>query len=225
MIHHIISSISPRSFMRKSALLCLATLLSGFVSAHPHSWISLTSDFVINDDAKLVQIRQRWIFDAFYSALTLDDISKTYPDRSMGLEVQASDMVKHLASVDYFSHLQVGDAVMDIPRPNKWHLSTMALGDEEVLIFEMHFDVPATKLTDETIQWSVYDPTYYVSMNHESVEYVRLVNDSVLECEPTLKQGEPTDEQIMYAASLDKTQTDSSGLGQYFAQQITVTCF
>jgi ABC-type uncharacterized transport system substrate-binding protein len=211
--------------MRKSALLCLATLLSGFVSAHPHSWISLTSDFVINDDAKLVQIRQRWIFDAFYSALTLDDISKTYPDRSMGLEVQASDMVKHLASVDYFSHLQVGDAVMDIPRPNKWHLSTMALGDEEVLIFEMHFDVPATKLTDETIQWSVYDPTYYVSMNHESVEYVRLVNDSVLECEPTLKQGEPTDEQIMYAASLDKTQPDSSGLGQYFAQQITVTCF
>jgi len=198
--------------------LCLST-------AHPHSWVGLTSDFVINENSELIEIRQRWIFDAFYSALTLDDLRKQFPDEVLALKFQSDQIVENLESKNYFSNLVVNEKSIPIKAPYKWHMSSIKVEDEELLILEMLFKIIPTSLNQGIIDWAVYDPTYYVSMQHETVEYVRIINNSSSECEPALIQASPTDEQAMYAASLDKTDKASGGLGNVFAQKARITCY
>lgn len=209
----------------RAGLSAFLLVFSSFLFAHPHSWVNLTSDFVIDENNQLVEVRQRWIFDAFYSALTLDDLRKQFPSDDIGLRVFGDDVVNNMASVNYFSNLSQAGKIIPLGLPYKWHFSTFKLGDEELLVAEMLFRVSNTPLLNASIEWSVYDPTYYVDMRHDDIEKIRIINLSTSECQPELLEPDPTDDQIMYAASLDKTQTNSTGLGQIFAQKVTLSCF
>lgn len=211
-------------FLRAGLSACLL-VFSSFLFAHPHSWVNVTSDFVINENDALVEVRQRWIFDAFYSAITLDDLRKQFPTDAMALKVFSDDVVNNMERVNYFSHLKQGARNIPITRPYKWNLSTFKIGDEELLVLEMLFKVPETPLTVSSIEWSVYDPTYYVDMRHDDIDKIRILNIGTSECQPELEEPNPTDEQILYAASLDVNQKDTAGLGQVFAQKVTLSCF
>ncbi len=213
--------------MNLKPLLPLALCLICSTSfAHPHRWVNLTTDFVINETEQLIEVRQRWIFDELYSAYTLADLRAGYGDElDEGLAELGNQMVNNMLAVRYFSHLLVGEENVDLVRPSKHHLTAVKVNDVEVMILEMHFPIPAQSLNARPISWSVYDPEYYVDMRHERVDNIRLVNNSTMECSPELQEGEPTKEQIQYAASLDKNQQASDGLGKYFAETVRLECF
>lgn len=211
-------------FIVRCFQLLLLTTLSA-VHAHPHAWINLTSDFVINESSELVEVRQRWIFDVFYSALTLDDLRKQNPDFNLALKDHSNLIVENLMAVNYFSHLSLSGKNTPLGKPYDWQLSSAKIDGDELMILEMRFNVTPTSMLENKIEWSVYDPTYYVSMTHDTVELVRIFNSSSSECEPELIEPNPTDEQVMYAASLDKTQKSTDGLGELFAQRTKVSCY
>jgi len=48
--------------------------------------------------------------------------------------------------------------------------------------------------------------------------------DAPTGCAFELKQPDPDPEQVVLAASLDKTQTAGNGLGGYFAEEVFLTC-
>lgn len=209
-----------------NALFLLSVLLVGSsASGHPHVWVSLTSDFVIDEQANLVAIRQRWIFDALYSALTLHDIRSELGEDSAALRAHSNRMVEHMATTDYFSHIKMAGQPITLPKPEKWHLSTATLDDEELMILEMHFPLTPRAITDGPLQWQVYDPSYYVAMEHYEPNHVRIFNNSSAECQPEIVAGTPTDAQILLASALDRTQQSPDGLGKYFAQTVTIECF
>lgn len=193
-------------------------------SLHPHSWINLTTDFVIDDNEQLIQVRQRWIFDEFYSAMMLADLDREFPDRTLALSEHSRGMLKSLGEHGYFSHLVIGGERIALQKPVKHRLQTVSLDGADMLMLEMHFDLDGYA-ADQTISWKVYDPTYYVSMRHDDVSLVRLINDSALECMPSLIEPNPTEEQRAYASSLDQNQTETDGLGKLFAQEVQVQCF
>lgn len=198
---------------------------TSWVQAHPHSWVNLTAEFEINEQGELVGVHQRWIFDAFYSALTIADLQSEGSDFDTALNGLKADMVFHLNNVGYYSHLQVGKEAKALGFPNKSDLYTVKAADQELLILEFRWALAATELAEKTVQWQVFDPTFYVDMRYDSVEQVVINNRSSNECQPTLIESNPTDEQRAYAASLDKSQTETTGLGQLFAQTVTVQCF
>lgn len=190
---------------------------------HPHSWINLTTDFVIDEFEQLTQIRQRWIFDEFYSAMMLADLDRQFPDREMALTAHGNGMLTSLSEHGFFSHLKLTGTDKALPFPKEHQLSVVTTQKSDMLVLEMVFDLSATPISD--LSWQVYDPTYYVSMRHDDVSRVRIHNRSALECMPTLIEPDPTDEQILFASSLDQTQTETDGLGRVFAQEVRVQCF
>lgn len=194
--------------------------------AHPHSWVSLTSDFVINTDGNLAELRQRWVFDPFYSALTTADLRTDYGDNlRIGLDIHGELIIDNLEAQNYFSHMLYQEQDNGLTRPVDHKLSVISIEDDEILVLEMTFDLASESISaQKSFQFSVYDPTYYVDMRHESESFIRLHNQSSLECGFEILDANPSEEQIEYASSLDKTETDTVGLGEVFAQYVEVTC-
>ncbi|EAR08819.1 DUF1007 family protein [Reinekea blandensis] len=208
----------------KRLLLMVCCLWPTTALLHPHSWINLTTDFVIDDQEQLAQVRQRWIFDEFYSAMMLADLDREYPTRELALLAHGNDMIASLSQHGFFSHLVLAQNQHALPSPAEHQLSVVTTQEADMLVLEMVFDLSSTPLPVSELSWQVYDPTYYVSMRHDDVERIRIHNRSSLECMPNLIEPNPTEEQMNYASSLDQTQKDTDGLGRLFAQKVIVQC-
>ena len=62
------------------ALLCsLALMIPGkLLIAHPHNWINVSTHFVLDDQNRLVMIKQSWEFDGIYSMITAADLKNSF---------------------------------------------------------------------------------------------------------------------------------------------------
>ena len=95
-------------------------------------------------------------------------------------------------------------------------------------LYEQHV-VHNAKMTtfsgwDMPMHYAIYDPTYYIEMVHaETDQAITLVN-APGGCRAAMKQPNPDPEQIMLAASLDRTQSAGDGLGRFFAEDVSLTC-
>ena len=90
-----------------STLFVLLTILPLRVDAHLHSWITLKTEFMLDEKGRLTELQQHWEFDVYFSMMTLADIMNEYEDQKKGLEQLAKDMVNNLRSYDYFSELNI----------------------------------------------------------------------------------------------------------------------
>ncbi len=195
------------------------------VQAHPHNWIALNSSFVLDDRARLVQVNQRWEFDFYYSLMTHADLLKQYGNEELGLRATAADMIKNLESYQYFSTLKLNGSPIELGVPDEYQLSTMNVEGQLILVLEMTFDIETeTKIENKTLSWQVYDPTYYIAMNHATEKNIKIISGNATECSTKLELPQPTDDQIDYAQSLDQTQNNTDGLGASFAETAFINC-
>ncbi len=207
-------------------LLAITATITCKAIAHPHSWIALSSEFILDERGNLVEIRQRWDFDIFYSMMTMADMMNEYRDQEVGLKKLADQMIRNLESYGYFSRLHLDSDEMPLSKPNHYVLQTKTEEGEQVLSLEMRFKIaPPSSVEGKVINWSVYDPTYYIHMAHNELNAIRVNGGNATECSKAIDFPEPSDEIIEYAASLDRTQRDTQGLGDYFAEQVTIQCF
>lgn len=215
----------PRAWLRLFILPSLLLFFTPAVQAHPHNWITLDSQFVLAEGARLVQIKQRWEFDVYYSMMTLADMRNEYDDASVGLRSLASQMIDNLAEHHYFSSLRINNADATLGAPSDYRLSVSKKEGQDTLVLEMSFDLPGKpKLSGGALSWRVFDPTYYIAMMHINESNVGLINLSTSECEKQLSIPEPSEELLGYAESLDRSQTDTDGLGANFAETVLIQC-
>ena len=196
------------------------------IEGHPHNWIALNSEFILDRDQRLVEIRQRWEFDALYSAITLDNMRREYGDEKRGLVGFAEKFVTNLKYYNYFTQFNIDGTSIDLPKPGSYQLKRIIRNDQSVLELEMHFRMenPLT-LQDQILSWSVYDPTYYIAMAHYDVNDVVIRGDTASQCKKDLIESTPSNDMIQYAQSLDRNQKNTEGLGINFAQQVRINCF
>ncbi|KZX78591.1 hypothetical protein A3715_34085 [Oleiphilus sp. HI0009] len=191
--------------------------------AHPHSWIDVQTTLTLDADGNLIEITQLWEFDEVYSRIALETVTKEYENEMLGLEMLAQDMVTNLKPYKYFSSLQLDK--IDIPLSKPVYAKFEPYSEQGKLKLKQifAFDTPV-KLAGQAITWSVFDPTYYVAMNHHSADAVNVIANEKTRCAKQFKLPSPTQEDIDYAASLDQTQRDSDGLGQLFSERVTIQC-
>lgn len=157
--------------------------------------------------------------------LTLAHVKNTHESEQIGLVLMAEQMSENLSGYDYFSNLIIDGNRIDIPiaehanLPVESHppISVMTLDLE--LKFQQPLDIVGKKVT-----WSVFDPTYYIAMNHKSVGDISITNTGNAECGKELFIPTALAETIAYADSLDKSQRNTDGLGNKFAERVYVTC-
>ncbi|KZY66329.1 MULTISPECIES: DUF1007 family protein [unclassified Oleiphilus] len=215
-----------KAFSIRAFVFALLSSLSSTVAlAHPHNWISIKTQFLVDADNRLIEIQQSWEFDAIYSMITSASLKNAYDDETVGLKLMAEDMRKNLARHNYFSNLIVDGNNIDIPRANQASLRIEPQPPVSfmTLDFTIRFENPIN-LDGKKVVWSVYDPTYYIAMNHKSVDDISIVGGLNLECGKDLVIPNPTEETIAYANSLDQSRRDTDGLGDQFAERAVIQC-
>ena len=194
--------------------------------AHPHNWVTVRSEFELNDKGELVSITQIWRFDFFFSAMLIAETANEWQQPlPRALELEARRMVGNLEPYQYFSALSVNEHDFRLPVPDRYALQVVRSGEQDFLELTMHFRPEQRPMfAGKDVRWSVYDPTYYIAYSHEHADNVTIRHSPALRCNTQLKLPKLSEELIAYAFSLDQNQRDTDGLGLAFAEKILMRC-
>jgi len=69
------------------------SVLAGQAAAHPHGWIDVRVNVVVDNEERLVAFEQQWKMDPFYSIALIEELELLAPDnRDEALALMAEEM-------------------------------------------------------------------------------------------------------------------------------------
>ena len=104
-------------------ILLFTIVCSSHLSAHPHSWINLKTEFILDEQGRISGLTQHWEFDVYYSMMTYADMMNDYGNEQQGLLKLGQAMVNSLKDYDYFSELKINNHTIQLGIPYDQTLS------------------------------------------------------------------------------------------------------
>ncbi|MEK9570400.1 MAG: DUF1007 family protein [Paracoccaceae bacterium] len=197
-----------------------ATSLST-AEAHPHMWIDLKSEIIIQDQTLVSAIYQEWLFDDFFSASLIEEASQNPKGREVGIKAVVEEILDNLEPHDYFTLINV----------NGKKISSNPIKSFEVDVREnrvwVSFSLPISKEVDiaaQSLAYSVFDPTFYIEMLHFEGETVSFTGDVPTSCSTKIKQPNPSTEAVLLSRSPDLDKVPNQSIGRLFAETVVVNC-
>jgi len=188
-------------------------------AAHPHSWIDLKIGVLFDGTGKITGLQEDWLFDEVYTTYILDSFAKGEALTPARFAAIAQKIMGNLKDYDNFTKAKTNGkplALGGIAAPG-----AALRGHRFALTFTATFAHP---VAPKGFAYEIYDPTYYIEMLHaEGKDPIRLVG-APAGCKPHIAKPTPSMDAIVRASSLDKTQTTDTGLGELFAEKVTISC-
>ena len=151
----------------------LGLLFAGEAQAHPHIWVTVSSDLVYAADGSVVAMRHAWAFDEMSSAFIIRDAAITRKDR-LAREDFASLARAHVDSLkqlDYFTNVKANGINLKFGEPADYRFE-LGAG-----VLTLHFTLPfQSTAKTPTLEVAVYDPSYFVDISLIDEDPVVLVN-------------------------------------------------
>jgi len=218
-------ALDPIVFRRRLLCLCFAVLVlapATPLSAHPHAWIDLEVTLLFSDDGDVVGLTQTWVFDRAYSAYATEGFDANGDGVLAADELTAlrEGNLESLADYDYFTRIRQGGA--DVPIRLADARSSEMRGGRLTMTFTTE-PLVALDTTAGTLEYAVYDPTFFVEITHRAsggIVLARAPDDCVTDKETP----EPNPQLIAAALALDVDETPESDLGVHFAEWVRITC-
>jgi ABC-type uncharacterized transport system substrate-binding protein len=221
-----------RSTVRTSTIRFLLPLLivacaavTTDVQAHPHVWVTMTTELVYAPDGSATAIRHAWTFDDMFSAFATQGIAARVKGQFTRAELQplAQTNIDSLKEYAYFTYLKIdGRTQKDaFSKPTGSWLDYDPKGTVLTLHFTLPFKKPA-KARRLTVE--IYDPEFFIDFGFADKNPVKLVG-APPQC--MLTDEKPTDGFFSSTFKLDKsfmTSEANIGMGMNFANKISVTC-
>ena len=203
------------------AAFCAAAAFAAPAQAHPHVWVTVTSQVIYDSKGEATGIRQAWKFDDMYSTFAVEGL----PQKTKGVFTReelaplAEVNMTTLKDSDYFTFAKIGGKDVGFADPSDYWLDYK----DEVLTlnFTLPFKAPQ-KTKDLSIE--VYDPTYFVDFGFAEKDAVALVG-APAQCKAVIHKPKGASaapgQQLMSDA---QAMTMMDNWGQNFASKIAVTC-
>jgi ABC-type uncharacterized transport system substrate-binding protein len=212
-------------------LACLGGLFGsvGQALAHPHVWVSVRADFIM-DGSKVTGIRHHWLFDDAFSAFATQGLDENGDGKLSREELQplAKVNVESLSEYDYFSDLYVKGAAEEEELPFTDPKDYWLTMEKDRL--ELHFVLPVVKELDgkADLLLDVYDPSLFVDFSFAKPKTVTLEKGGE-GCKVALKQPEALDDATMeLLAQIPADQRDIPEdlmkMTATLANQVQLTC-
>jgi ABC-type uncharacterized transport system substrate-binding protein len=192
--------------------------------AHPHVWVTMTSELLYAPDGSVTGVRQAWTFDDMFSAFATQGLEQKAKGEFTREELQplAKVNVESLQEYAYFTYLKVNgkpqkNALLD---PVDYYLEY----DPKETVLTLHFTLPLkTPVKAKALDVEVYDPEFFIDFAFAEKDQVRLVN-APAQCSVSVVK--PHDDFFSAAVRLDKSMAweANAGMGANFANRVTVTC-
>jgi ABC-type uncharacterized transport system substrate-binding protein len=140
--------------------------------AHPHVWVTMTSQVVYGANGMATGIRHSWAFDDMYSAFATEGLEQKKKGAFTREELKplAEVNVTSLKEFDFFTYAKVDGKKVPLADPVDYWLEYK----DEVLT--LHFTLPLkSPAKAQSLDVEVYDPTYFVDFGFAEKSPVTLV--------------------------------------------------
>ncbi|BBO15300.1 DUF1007 family protein [Bradyrhizobium sp. TM102] len=209
--------------MRALLGLLLATGLSlaaGTARAHPHVWITATSELLYAADGSITGVRHAWTFDDMFSAYAVQGLeSKTkgaYTREELGPLAQTN--VESLKEYAYFTFARADGKNERFQEPVDYFL------DYKDTVLTLHFTLPLKNpVKSKQLVLEVFDRSFFIDFQMAKESPVKLVG-APAGCQMKLER--PSDGTASAQKLNEQTfmNGENSNFGMMFANKITVDC-
>jgi ABC-type uncharacterized transport system substrate-binding protein len=202
------------------ALLLVFVAGVGSASAHPHVFVTASSELIYAPDGTITGVRHAWVFDDMFSTYALQGIaSKTkgvYTREELAPLAQTN--VESLKEFAFFTFAKVDGKKQRFVDPVDYYL------EKRDAALVLHFTLPfKTPFKAKQLALEIFDPSFFVDFGLEKKDPIRLVGAPAA-CTVAIQR--PSD-------GASKAQTlnedtfmngENSNYGAMFANKITVDC-
>jgi len=204
------------------SMLFAGALLAGgsTAEAHPHVWVTSTSELVYAPDGSLTGVRYAWTFDDMFSSYALQGVETRTKGVYTREELQplAQTNVEALKEFDYFSVAKADGKKQQFQEPVDYFM------DAKDGLLTLHFMLPLkAPVKSKELSLDVYDPTFFVDFKLADQGPAKLVGAPAA-CQ--IKVQRPADGTATAQTLGEQNFGDGANLtfGVMFANKITVNC-
>jgi ABC-type uncharacterized transport system substrate-binding protein len=211
----------------KQGLLSLLLLAGVFASApkqaqaHPHVWITASSQVIYAPDGSMTGVRHAWTFDDMFSTYALQGIETkvkgVYSREELAPLAQTN--VESLKEFAFFTFARADGKKEKFQEPVDYFL------EHRDGALTLHFTLPLkTPVKPKALALEVFDPAYFIDFKFDDKDPIKLVGAPAA-CQ--MKFQRPNDGTAAAGQKLNEdnfASGDNSNYGAMFANKITVQC-
>jgi ABC-type uncharacterized transport system substrate-binding protein len=197
-----------------------AVFASTAASAHPHVWITSTSELIYAPDGSITGVRHAWTFDDMFSTYALQGIESkkkgVYTHEELAPLAQTN--VESLKEFAYFTFPRADGKKGKFLEPVDYFLEYK----DGFLV--LHFTLPLkTPIKTKELSLEIFDPTFFVDFKLADKDPVRLVG-APEGCKLGFQRPNDGAASAQAIGEQNFLEGDNSNFGAMFANKITVTC-
>ena len=207
--------------LRIFAAICAVSAFAAPAGAHPHVWVTVTSEIVYDAKGAATGVKYAWKFDDMYSTFALEGL----PQKTKGVftREELADLaqvnITSLKESDFFTYAKAGGKDVATGDASDYWL------DYKDEILTLNFTLPfATPMQSKDMSIEVYDPTYFVDFSFAEKDAVALTG-APANCKAVIEKPKGTTaapgQQLMSDAEAANMMAN---WGQSYASKIAVTC-
>ena len=198
----------------------LGVLGATAAQAHPHVWITSTSELIFAPDGSITGVRHAWTFDDMFSSYAIQGIeSKTkgvFTHEELAPLAQTN--VESLKEFAYFTFAKADGKKAKFEEPVDYFLEYQAG------LLVLHFTLPLkTPVKARVLALEVFDPTFFVDFQLAKKDPIRLVG-APSSCTVDLQRPNDGAASAQAMGEQNFLSGDNANYGAMFANKITVTC-
>ena len=200
-----------------SAILALG---AGTAQAHPHVWITATSELVYAPDGSITGVRHAWTFDDMYSTYVLQGIETKVKGayNREELEPLAQTNVESLHEFGFFTFAKADGKKQKFQEPVDYFF------EYKDSLLTLHFTLPlATPVKSKELVVEVYDPEFFIDFKFADQNPVTLVG-APTGCEMKFQRPNDGTAEAQKIGEQNFMDGGGSNYGAMFTNKIMVAC-
>jgi ABC-type uncharacterized transport system substrate-binding protein len=192
------------------------------VSAHPHVWVTMTSEVIYAPDGSVTGVRHAWTFDDMYSAFATQGIESKTKGAFTREELAplAAENATSLKEFEFFTFAKLDG------KKAEFGDATDYWAEYKDSLLTLHFTLPLqAPAKAHRVDLEVYDPTYFVDFSFAK-ENPLVLKNAPSNCQLSVKKPSEAevDAKIKSLGEAFFAQADASNYGANFANKVSVKC-
>ena len=188
--------------------------------AHPHVWVTSTSELLYAPDGSISGVRHAWTFDDMFTTYALQGLeTKTkgvYSREELGPLAQTN--VESLKEFGYFTFAKADGKKAKFQEPVDYFL------EYKDALLTLHFTLPLKiPVKAKTLALEVFDPEFFIDFTFADKDPVRLVGAPAA-CQMTFQRPSDGTANAQKIGEQNFLSGDNSNFGAMFANKIRVEC-
>jgi ABC-type uncharacterized transport system substrate-binding protein len=188
--------------------------------AHPHVWITATSELIYGPDGSITGVRHAWTFDDMFSTYALQGIeTKTkgvYSHEELAPLAQTN--VESLKEFGFFTFARADGKKEKFQEPVDYFL------EYKDAALTLHFTLPLkTPVKPKQLAVEVFDPSFFIDFSFAKKDPVRLVG-APADCQMQFQRPSDGSANAQKLGEQTFAGGENSNYGAMFANKITVDC-